>query len=162
MLRHARHLPRFLSCLCGSEHDLAGRAFFFGFLSCLCGSERKRFRQLSTLHFLSCLCGSEPRAGDTAHGEAFLSCLCGSERQKDRASQEQGEQDVHALLVLSVLRREARQITPRPGHAPGPSTNPLVRQLRTQGNAAWCLWICRRGASEIRGPSHQGSKVSLV
>jgi hypothetical protein len=49
----------FLSCLCGSEHELESIHQYTDFLSCLCGSELGSGRGRGFLLFLSCLCGSE-------------------------------------------------------------------------------------------------------
>jgi len=49
----------FLSCLCGSEHQLTMHRGYLFFLSCLCGSEHKRISARLAVAFLSCLCGSE-------------------------------------------------------------------------------------------------------
>ena len=69
----------FLSCLCGSEHHLAGVGRGQDFLSCLCGSELFDAIAQGDGQFLSCLCGSEPGACRRSSCDRFLSCLCGSE-----------------------------------------------------------------------------------
>ncbi len=69
----------FLSCLCGSEHELLILDEQKLFLSCLCGSEPGGVLAGERLGCLRGLCGSELPIEPAIGCAYFLSCLCGSE-----------------------------------------------------------------------------------
>ena len=97
----------FLSCLYGSQQEVAPYIGKVMFLSCLYGSQQNGSRPRNGEGFLSCLYGSQLLVATNEETSAFLSCLYGSQLQEKVKELRRHRGKTHLHLFYPKFQRSA-------------------------------------------------------